>query len=91
MTQERIRHTKKKDEKKFICPFPDCGKTFWKEPGKPDACPAHRQLIADVVHILNHLKPKSEGAVEGPSLLIPRPGMEGKAIQEALDQRGKIK
>lgn len=94
VTQERIRHTKEKDEERFLCKFPDCTKTFVKEPGKPDACPAHRQLIADVVYILNHLggKPGPEPEEsKGPLLFIPKPGMSNKAIREAIEQRGKIK
>lgn len=94
MTQDRTRHTKEKEEPRFICPFPDCVKTFWKEPGKPDACGPHRQLIADVVFIIEHLKtgPKPVGDT-GPVLLVPKPGMTDQAIQEAkeIEQRGKKK
>jgi len=73
------------------CPFPNCGKIFFLEEGKPDACPRHRELITDVVFIMNHVggKPDVQGKAkepatdQGPALFIPKPGMSNQAIKEA--------
>jgi hypothetical protein len=50
-----VERQKRKDEKKYLCPFPNCGKTFWKEEGKPDCCPYHGQFILDVFFTLDHV------------------------------------
>jgi hypothetical protein len=34
------------------CPFPNCGRTFVKLAGEPEACPEHRRFIADVIFLL---------------------------------------
>jgi len=83
-----------KREPLFRCGFPNCGAIFAKEPGKPDACIKHRNLIEDVVFIMNHLgePPPAEGPAtdQGPKLYIPKPGMGDQAIKEARQaQRGK--
>ncbi len=44
-------------EKRYICPFPDCGKVFTKQEGKPDCCPDHRRFIADWLYVNAHIKP----------------------------------
>jgi hypothetical protein len=51
------RPQEKKDDRRYQCPFPKCGKLFWKEPGLPDCCPPHRQMILDVGFIMAHLRP----------------------------------
>jgi len=79
------------DRPRGTCPFPDCGKTFFLEEGKPNACPFHRKLIADVIYIHNRIQtpppvegPKGEEE-KGPILLVPKPGMADQAIKEAAE------
>ena len=75
------------------CPFPGCGKIFYIDEGKPGACPRHRELIADVVFIMNRTSGKSDAQEEaegsatdqGPALFIPKPGMSNQAIKEAAE------
>ncbi len=92
--------TNAKGEPLFACPFPNCGSRFAKEPGKPEACLKHRQLIADVMFIINHINwstvdgkapPVSGGPPEqqGPKIFIPKPGMVDKAIAEARQAAGR--
>lgn len=79
-----------KGEPLFRCPFPNCGAIFAKEPGKPDACLRHRNLIGDVLFILDHLKkPEEVQQAEGSKLFIPKPGMSNKAIEEAKASAGR--
>lgn len=90
--QERQAHG---NEPKYHCPFPNCPGTFWKEQGKPDACPRHRQLIADVIFILDRTHKRNEGPPgnppqdDGPKIYIPKPGMSDQAIREARQAAGK--
>lgn len=81
------------DEPRYHCPFPGCGKTFFKVEGEPSVCPTHRQMIKDVVFILQHLKDPAaaDGPAtdQGPTLFIPKPGMENQAIREALKAKGE--
>jgi hypothetical protein len=58
-----------KDDKRYLCPFPNCGRAFWRESGKPDCCPLHRQMIQDVGFIIAHLKPvpKTQEPPGGPA------------------------
>jgi len=73
------------------CPFPGCGTIFLIEKDKPNACPRHRELIADVLFILDHTTipapgdklPESE--MTGPTILVPKPGMSNQAIKEAAE------
>jgi hypothetical protein len=55
---------KHKDDKRYVCPFPNCVRIFWREEGKPDCCPLHRQMIQDVGFIIAHLKPVPKQSVE---------------------------
>jgi len=91
--RRQMEHLAKKYRPRGKCPFPGCGKTFFVEEGKPNACPRHRELITDVVFIMNRTsgKPAVDGKVkgpttdEGPLLYIPRPGMMDQAIKEAAN------
>ena len=79
------------NEARFHCPFPGCGKIFWNEPGKPNVCPDHRKLIADVMFILDHTKTPAavqEPTENGPKIFIPKPGMADQAIAEELKRKG---
>ena len=61
---------KNENEERFICPFPNCGKTFWKADGEANCCPYHRQLIKDVLYILNKTRTvqvAGSGPLLGPS------------------------
>jgi hypothetical protein len=76
------------EEPRFICPFPDCGKVFWKAPGKPDCCPGHRQLIKDVVFITSHLqkvKPPVAESPDKPGPTVSEP--DNAAVLAAMGQR----
>jgi len=87
-----FRNQERADETRYQCPFPGCGRAFWKEPGQPDLCNEHRRFVSDLVFALNHLKPPdpvSEKKVKGgPKLFVPNPGMSDKAIQEARQAAG---
>ena len=82
---------------KFICPFPNCGRSFVKEGGNvPDVCNYHRQFIIDYAFCIQHLtvtpkEPEPVDADKEPKLFIPRPGQTKDAIKQALGiaQRGK--
>ena len=50
----------------FHCPFPGCGATFVKIPGKPDACARHRQFIVDVVFCLQRVSVTQSPGVQKP-------------------------
>lgn len=84
-----------KGEQLYRCGFPNCGSIFAKEPGKPNACIRHRQLIEDVLFILNHLgqpeeeKPQGPATDQGPLLFVPKPGMADLAIEEAKRAQGQ--
>ena len=73
------------DAKRYICPFPGCGRAFWKEEGKDDLCNYHKQFVGDLVFALNHLRPPQEvvGPQDGTKIFVPKPGMENQAIEEA--------
>lgn len=45
-----------KGEQLYRCPFPNCGAIYAKTLGQPDVCLKHRQLIADVMFILDHTR-----------------------------------
>lgn len=75
-------------EPQFHCPFPNCGRLFWKEPGLPDVCPYHRGLIEDVQFILAHLKPPPDEPA-GTKILVPKPGMAEAAIRQARQEAGR--
>lgn len=78
---------------RYVCPFPDCGKTFWKAEGQPDVCPDHRKLLKDIAFALSHfikVRIPNEEAIGKDTLLIPKPGMGKLAIDEALRRRAKI-
>lgn len=74
----------------YLCPFPGCGGRFRKEPGKPECCLKHRQMIQDVAFILQHLKPPPVDASDhkGPKILVPKSGQSGQAIREAILAKG---
>jgi len=86
-----------KDDRRYQCPFPKCGKLFWKEPGLPDCCPPHRQMILDVGFIMAHLRPApvkepskaaAEAATKPGEKVVTIPGVNadgnvGKIINEA--------
>lgn len=65
--KEAAKHGK---EERFICPFPNCGVVFYKQPDTPDVCPNHRRLIADVQYILAHLKEPEPPPVK-PKIILP--------------------
>ena len=61
-------------EKRYICPFPDCGKVFTKQGDKPDCCPDHRRFITDWLFVNARTKP------------IPTPGGLVVPGSKAYDQ-----
>lgn len=96
-TGESVRRVSSEPPKRYACPFPNCGKSFFQEAGKPDVCNEHRKFIEDFAFCVKHvtIKDKTEQpsaaealamsrAGKGGVILIPKPGMSAKAIEEAL-------
>ncbi len=69
------------DEPRYICPFPNCGKVFWRVPNQPDCCPEHRQFISDVYFVQEHVHRKPAELPGG--LVVPKSGMGDLAIKQA--------
>lgn len=72
---------------RYRCPFPDCPRTFRQLEGQLPLCTEHRRFVADLVYAINNLGPGEEDKTEeeaGPKILVPKPGMEKQAIEEAL-------
>jgi len=101
-TGEPVKRVSSEPPKRYVCPFPNCGKVFFQEAGKPDVCNFHRQFIEDFAFCMKHVTIKDK--VEQPSaaealamsragkggvILIPKPGMSAKAIEEALAKQAK--
>lgn len=71
-------------EKRYICPFPDCGKVFTKQEGKPDCCPDHRRFITDWLYVNAHVKP----ATTPGGIVIPDRKAYDRAVRAAVG--GKV-
>lgn len=57
------------------CPFPNCGRTFVKLAGEPEACPEHRKFIADVIFLLPKITvtpPPAPGMTPAPPAEVPK-------------------
>ena len=56
---------KPENKERYICPFPDCGKAFWKDEDQLDMCPEHRKLVNDLLWINQHVKFKPKETKAG--------------------------
>jgi len=80
------------NETRYACPFPGCGRAFWKEEGKPNACNDHRKLINDVMFIMDHTTTRAKVEEEGdPKIFVPKPGMSNLAIKQAAEVAKGVK
>ena len=93
--RRQLEREAEKNRPRATCPFPGCGSIFVIDKEKPNACPRHRELIGDVVFIMNRVagKPdvqeeaeaKGPATEKGPAFYVPKPGMSNQAIKEAVE------